>query len=313
LGRSILVADSYLGVRLDILRRSQNPDGGWSYYRGKQSWLEPTFYGALVLHGDPAADRAWALIKSWQRPDGSWPPTVGAAISGWGTALCLTLAHIRSDVDGTFLKGVAYLLKTAGTESEIWRRALAKFGLVDPGRNLSLKGWPWKEGTSSWVEPTAHTLIALKKAYGVIPAPEVAERVRSGEALLLDVRCKDGGWNYGSAWTLGEDQRSYPETTALALLGLQGRAEAGRSVELAKSWLRETPSTLARAWITIALRLYGGEVPDTTSRSVGLGSPDLMVVALEALGAAEGNYRFLETKAAGSKTKAAGSKTEAAG
>ena len=99
------MADSYLGVRLDILRRSQNPDGGWSYYSGKQSWLEPTFYGALVLHGDPAADRAWALLKSWQAADGSWPPTAGAAISGWGTALCVTLAHIRGDVGGTLPEG----------------------------------------------------------------------------------------------------------------------------------------------------------------------------------------------------------------
>ena len=293
------MVDSYLGVRLDVLRRSQNPDGGWSYYRGKQSWLEPTFYGALALHGDPAADRAWSLIKSWQQPDGSWPPTAGAGISGWGAALCLTLAQLRGEVDGSYLKGLAYLLKTAGTESEIWRRALAKFGLIDPGRNLTLKGWPWKEGTSSWVEPTAHTLIALKKAYVVVPAPEVAARIQSGEALLLDVRCKDRGWNYGSAWTLGEDQRSYPETTALALLGLQGRAEVGNSVDVAKSWLQETPSSLARAWITIALRLYGVEVPDSTSPLKGPGSPDLMVVALEALGAADGNYRFLKTEVSG--------------
>jgi hypothetical protein len=286
-------------VRLDILRRSQNPDGGWSYYTGKQSWLEPTFYGALVLHGDPAADRAWRLLKSWQQPDGSWPPTVGAAISGWGTALCLTLAHIRGDVDGTFLKGLAYLLKTVGTESEIWRRALAKFGLVDPGRNLSLKGWPWKDGTSSWVEPTAHALIALKKAYTLLPAPELTERIHSGQALLLDVRCKDGGWNYGSAWARGEDQRSYPETTALALLGLQGRVEADSSVDLAKRWLPDTPSSLARAWITIALRLHGVAVPDTTNPSKGPGSPDLMVLALEALGAADGNYGLLKTEVAG--------------
>ena len=261
------MVDSYLGARLDILRRSQNPDGGWSYYRGNQSWLEPTFYGALVLHGDPAADRAWSLIKSWQQPDGSWPPTAGAAISGWGAALCLTLAHLRGEVDGTFLKGLAYLLKTAGTESELWRRLLARTGLLNPGRNLSLKGWPWKEGTSSWVEPTAHTLIALKKAYAVVPAPQLAERIQSGEALLLDVRCKDGGWNFGSPSTLGEDQRSYPETTGLALLGLQG--------------------------------LHEVEVPAATNPLNGPGSPDLMVVALEALGAADGNYRFLKTEVSG--------------
>lgn len=293
------MVDSYLGVRLDILRRSQNPDGGWSYYTGKQSWLEPTFYGALALHGDPAADRAWSLIKSWQQSDGSWPPTAGAAISGWGTALCVTLAQIRGEMDGSFLKGLAYLLKTAGTESEIWRRALANFGLIDPGRNLSLKGWPWKQGTSSWVEPTVHTLIAIKKAYVQLPAPELMERIHSGEAQLLDVRCKDGGWNYGSAWTLGEDQRSYPETTALALLGLQGRAEARSAVDLIKRRMRDTPSSLARAWIAIALRLHGIAVPDVTKSAKGTGSPDLMVVALEALGAAEGNFGLLKTEAVG--------------
>jgi len=290
------VADSYLGVRLDILRRSQNPDGGWSYYTGKQSWLEPTFDAALVLHGDPAADRAWTLLKSWQAADGSWPPTANAAISGWGAALCLTLAHIRGDWGEPYRKGVDYLLKTAGTESELWRRAVLRIGSVDPGRNLSLKGWPWKDGTSSWVEPTAHALIALKKASAHVASAELSERIRSGEALLLDVRCKDGGWNYGSAWTLGEDQRSYPETTALALLGLQGRSEAGSSVDLAKRWLQETPSPLARAWITVALRLHGTTVPETENSSPKRGSPDLMVLALEALGAPGGHYGLLKTE-----------------
>jgi hypothetical protein len=293
------VADSYLGVRLDILRRSQNPDGGWSFYSGKQSWLEPTFYGALVLHGDPAADRAWELLKSWQAADGSWPPSQGAAISGWGTALALTLAHIRSDFGEPYRKGVEFLLQTVGTESELWRRALAGLHVIDPGRNLSLKGWPWKDGTSSWVEPTAHALIALKKAAGHGSDARLSERIHSGEALLLDVRCKDGGWNYGSPWTLGGDQRSYPETTALALLGLQGRAETASSVDLAKQWLRDTPSSLARAWITIALRLHGVAVPDGLRPLAGVGSPDLMVLALEALGAPEGNYGFLKTEVSG--------------
>ena len=293
------MAESYLGVRLDILRRSQNPDGGWSYYSGKQSWLEPTFYGALVLHGDPAADRAWGLLKSWQAADGSWPPTAGTAISGWGTSLCLTLANLRGDLGEPYQKGVDYLLKSVGTESELWRRALARVGLFNPGRNLSLKGWPWKEGTSSWVEPTAHALIALKRATAHTANPDLRERIRSGEALLLDVRCKDGGWNYGSPWTLGEDQRSYPETTALALLGLQGRAEAGSSIDLAKNWLRETPSSLARAWITVALRLHEVSIPDALRPLEGLGSPDLMVLALEALGAPGGNYNLLKTEVAG--------------
>ena len=43
-----------------------------------------------------------------------------------------------------------------------------------------------------------------------------------GEAQLMDVRSRDGGWNYGSPAALGVDLPSYPETTALALVALQG-------------------------------------------------------------------------------------------
>ena len=40
----------------------------------------------------------------------------------------------------------------------------------------------------SGVEPTAHALIALKKAAGHVSDARLSERIRSGEALLLDVR-----------------------------------------------------------------------------------------------------------------------------
>src|SRR5579862_4502833 len=61
---STLAVRSYLGSRLDTLRRTQNPDGGWGYFPGKQSWLEPTVYAAFALAGEPGADRAWTLLKS---------------------------------------------------------------------------------------------------------------------------------------------------------------------------------------------------------------------------------------------------------
>ena len=54
-----------------------------------------------------------------------------------------------------------------------------------------------------------------------------------GEAQLMDVRSRDGGWNYGSPAALGVDLPSYPETTALALVGLQGRGDLGKAFELA--------------------------------------------------------------------------------
>jgi hypothetical protein len=61
--------------------------------------------------------------------------------------------------------------------------------------------------------------------------------------------------------------------------------------------LQETPSPLARAWITIALRLHGIAVPEALSSLTGSGSPDLMILALEALGAESGNYGLLKTEA----------------
>ena len=286
------MGDSYLASRLGILRRTQNPDGGWPYFPGKQSWLEPTAYAALALEGEPAADRAWALLSSWQGPDGSWRPSAEVQIAHWDTALCVTIAAVRGEFGDPFRRGVDWLLHSAGVESSMVNRFAAKVGLLDAERDLSLKGWPWKPNTSSWVEPTAHALVALKKASPKVLKPELVERVTMGEAQLLDVRCRDGGWNYGSPAARGVDLPSYPETTALAMLGLQGRAGLGRSLDLAGQMARETPSGMARAWLTIALRLHDGTAPPPLSREP---SADILITALEALGAEEGNYTFFKT------------------
>lgn len=287
---------SYLSARLSALRSVQNPDGGWGYFPGKRSWLEPTAWAALALHGDPAADRAWALLQSWQGSDGSWRPSAEVYIEYWDTALCVTLATVRGEFREPFHKGVAWLLNSAGAESNMLSRVAAAVGLLNAERDLSLKGWPWKPGTSSWVEPTAHTLVALKKASAKVADRELARRVRMGEAQLLDVRSKDGGWNYGSRAALEVDLPSYPETTALALVGLQGHAEMRGPIEVAGRMLLGSPSPLARAWLTIALKLHDAEVPAIPDEDP---SRDILITALEALGARDGNYGFLK---AGLKT-----------
>jgi hypothetical protein len=276
----------------------QNPDGGWGYFPGKKSWLEPTVYAALALQNEPAADRAWTLLSSWQNPDGGWKPSADVEMSHAGTALSVTTAAARGEFGQPFQKGVKWLLGTAGIESEFYKRAILKvgsvFGLVEDQRDLSLKGWPWKPETASWVEPTAHALVALKQAAAKMPSNELRERVRMGEGLILDVQCKDGGWNYGNRTARGEDLRSYPETTAIALVGLQGRSELGRSFDLAKKMLGETASPMARAWLTIAMRVNTIAVNEPPA---GEPSSDILIAALEALAAAEGNHRLLKVAA----------------
>jgi len=57
-----------LSPRFDFLRSTQNPDGGWGFFPGKQSWLEPTAYALIALHSDPSSrqnfDRGWNLMRS---------------------------------------------------------------------------------------------------------------------------------------------------------------------------------------------------------------------------------------------------------
>jgi hypothetical protein len=53
----------------------QNTDGGWGYFPGKQSWLEPTVYTLLALadqSGGQVFARGWRLVRSWELPTGGW-------------------------------------------------------------------------------------------------------------------------------------------------------------------------------------------------------------------------------------------------
>jgi len=249
-------------------------------------------YATLALQGEPASNRAWALVSSWQTHDGYWRPSADVQIPHWSTALCVTLATVRGETGAPMRKAVDWLLNVAGAEeSNLLTRAVAKIGVLETERNFSLKGWPWKPGTSSWVEPTAHTLVALKRASTESSVPDLSSRIRSGEAQLLDVRCRDGGWNYGSRSARGIDLPTYPETTALALLGLQSHTGLSQSLDLAGRMLRETVSPMARAWLTIALRLHAVDVPPLPDVPP---SSDVLITALEALGSGE-NYRFFKT------------------
>lgn len=291
----LVVGHVYLESRLELLCRTQNADGGWGYFPRKQSWLEPSCYAILALHetNEAAADRAWKLVRSWQDSDGSWRPANQVQTENWATALCVTVASVRGDYGPAFRKGLDWLLATTGADTNWLNRAVTLLGLapvdVDPG----LAGWPWKPGTSSWIEPTAHTLIALKKASFYFPSDPLKRRVRLGEEMIFSRRCADGGWNFGNRSVYKINLPSYPETTALALLGLQGRpyVELRSPLELARRLARETRG-IARAWLAICLRNYGldpGPPPERDNPT----RTDLMLAALEALGAPRGNAHLL--------------------
>jgi len=120
-------------------------------------------------------------------------------------------------------------------------------------------------------------------------------RVKDAELMILTRRSSDGGWNCGNPNVLNFDLPSYPETTGLALLGLQGRSEkelAGPLAFAAKCHA-ETKSPLAKAWLSIALQNFGRSMPAPTN---GLPqSGDIMLSALEALSHPAGNFHLFHT------------------
>jgi hypothetical protein len=291
----------YLDTRRQYLLRTQNADGGWGYFPGKSSWLEPTAYAMLALHGDAgspeALQRAWRLIEKWQLPDGSWCAGSQVQDGTWVTALAVTLCSVEGKAGPMLSNGVNRLLETEGAERSTLFQLMTFLGVARVEADTSHAAWPWRPGNASWVEPTAHTIVALKKAQVRLQARRVRDRVLEGEKMVLVRRCADGGWNHGSSRTYQVDAPSYPESTALALLALQGRrSEVGSALEMAREFLKTTKSPLANAWLTIALQIWGETLPPPDdSKPIGT---DIMLTALEALAHPAGNHGLFRTEEA---------------
>jgi len=272
--------------RLAAIAAAQNTDGGWGYFPGKESWLEPTAYALLALGEAPearaAVEKGSRLLRSWELGAGGWRASTRVGEVHWATSLVVTLHSAMGVYEGSTRRGVDWLLSTRGVETRVVARLAHWLSPRTVEFDPAFTGWPWEAGTSSWVEPTAHALMALRSVVGRGEHAGLKDRVASAQAMLLERRCRDGGWNYGNRRVLGADLPSQPETTALALMALDGHPEIrwGEMLDrVARLW-RETASPLARAWLAACLLQYRGERPEP-----GAAGPasDLLVTAVEAI------------------------------
>lgn len=251
---------------VEHLLTAQNPDGGWAAYAQGPSRTEPSALAAMALRltgetaGGVNAEAGLAWLRDRQHASGGWPATDGLRADSWMTSLAtLAVSHFEPEGDAARL-GVGWLLRQEGQTASWWVRFLVRLRPASQAVELdpNLTGWPWTDGTFSWIEPTAYALLALKRLRATLPERSAAARIDMGERMILDRACREGGWNYGNSVVLGEELWPYPDTTALALLALQGRAseEIEAGLTALSRMLEENRSLLAVSLATLCLRAY---------------------------------------------------------
>jgi hypothetical protein len=192
------VPDAAIRTRALEFLAAARTDGGWPYLLGGPARPEPS-----VLAAAAGLDAAGWLDAN-------------RAELGWATWL-VPAALSRGGADGVVAWAVTEILGTEGKRVAVERQSVDIDGMIP--------GWPWVDGTSAWVEPTAYAVISLKRA-----GKASHSRVADGEALLRDRQCVDGGWNYGNPAVNGVDQDSDLPPTGWATLALPAGPEADRGL-----------------------------------------------------------------------------------
>ncbi|MBI1824902.1 MAG: hypothetical protein HY287_14685 [Planctomycetes bacterium] len=237
----------------DRLIRSINHGGGWGYGQGKPTAAEATALACIALRTEGSAEFARGLdwLACTQKSDGAIPVYAGMQGPCWTTALA-ALAWLNARARQTHYASNAeraanWLLKIQGTQFASNPKVY--------GHNTRLSGWPWVEGTHSWVEPTAYSILALRAA-GHADHP----RVREGVELLINRAISGGGWNYGNPQMFGASLRPFPASTGIALTALAAHRTdpcIREAVAYVAEALNEIRAPVSLSWGLIALTSCG--------------------------------------------------------
>jgi hypothetical protein len=232
----------------------------WGYHADGPAASEPTALAALALsaHGrGGAAQAAVDWLMAMQSDDGSVGVTRQQAKPAWPTSLAVlawTAALKLEDSvtspqrkQGIRQRAIDWMLSLKGeivTETE------------PLSHDRTLVGWPWIEGTHSWVEPTGLCVLALK-ATGYREHSRTREAVR----LLIDRLLPTGGCNYGNTFVLGQKLLPHVQPTGLCLLALAGETIAdprlSRSIDYLRSSLAAGMATASMCYGLLGLAAHG--------------------------------------------------------
>ncbi len=226
------------------------------YLQNQAPATEPSVLAALALSGHGRKVAALPVLDylvAAQQTDGSVGVREKEPTPGWPTSLAV-IAWQHFD-------GLKF--KTSIDRALTWINAMHGKSLElspEMGHNTTLDGWPWAEGTHSWLEPTAFHLLA----YRAVNQPQ-HPRAREAVKLLIDRQMPAGGCNYGNTVVLGQTLRPHVQPTGIAMLALAGENDPSGRLEKSLTWLkwslgaRTTAASLA--WALQGLNAHGREVP----------------------------------------------------
>ena len=176
---------------------------------GHTARLEPKCWAMLALgacdalaSAVPDLIRVADFLKGTARDDGLLVDSLGVPPNLASNGLAaLTLAQHREMLNAPATSRLLAALHRV--------KGLALPQNDEVHQDNSLQGWPWIDGTFSWVAPTACCLLALKKTAAIEADVATGQRIDEAEQLLFDRVCDSGGWNYGNASVQGTHLRAY--------------------------------------------------------------------------------------------------------
>jgi|KBSMisStandDraft_5_1062788.scaffolds.fasta_scaffold12701_2 hypothetical protein len=237
-------------IREELSRRSL-PKGGITDLPGQEFRTDATAWGILAFGaaGEDSEnlerhrgrlvqeqDKAGRLCIDQQHPDSYWPTAL--AILAWQSSASSHEAQNRA---------IRFLIDTTGLH-----RPRQWFDAA--GHDPLLKGWPWIDGTHSWIEPTALNVLSLK-ATGHAQHERVLEAIR----MILDRQLPHGGWNYGSTYVFGKEHLPMPESTGAALAGLAGmvgQEKVARSLAYLQGETDRLRTPISLGWTLLGLAAW---------------------------------------------------------
>ena len=267
-----------VGQWIEQLLNGQSADGGFGAASGRPPNSESTALALLALRAHPQhkskADRARDWLAARQRADGGWALFDDAEDGSWATPWALVALQAEEGIAADSLpRGAAWLARREGRRLGFLSRLLFRLLPAEERTALDpqLVGWPWHDGSFSWVEPTSVAMLALKRLRQQLGGDFPRQRVEEGEKLLYDRECEDGGWNYGNRAVLGEELHGYPDVTALALLALQDQpaertAKSRRT--LSEMLASDETSGLTLALGSLCFSLYGEDTSSLQGRLI---------------------------------------------